>query len=242
MPQSPVPRERRGNISGSERRYRANSRDWGGELERESPVSPADGQLIAAARDGDLDAFNQLVERYERLVYAVCFRLLGTTQRAEDVTQETFIRTYTALDQFRGGAFRSWLLRIATNQCYDLLRQERRRASDSLNALPIEVEPRWTTGAPVDDPAHFVERSELGRRLERALSELPDDQRLVVILSDVHGYPYSEIAEIAGVPPGTVKSRLSRGRARLRDLLRSDDQSRELLDAVIRRHSDDGDD
>lgn len=207
-------------------------------MARESLVFPADEQLIASTRDGDLDAFNQLVERYERLVYAVCFRLLRNTQRAEDVTQETFIRAYTALAQFRGGAFRPWLLRIATNQSYDLLRQERRRTTDSLDALPVEVEPRWTTGTPPDDPAWYAERSELSRRLESALAELPDDQRLVVILSDIHGYPYGEIAAIAGVPPGTVKSRLSRGRARLRDVLRADDRTRELLDAVIRRHSE----
>jgi RNA polymerase sigma-70 factor (ECF subfamily) len=210
-------------------------------LARESPVTPADEQLIAAAHDGDLNAFNQLVERYERLVYAVCYRLLGNAQRAENVTQETFIRAYAALCQFRGGAFRSWLLRIATNQSYDLLRQERRRTSDSLDALPVEVEPRWTTGTPADDPVHFAERSELGRRLENALAELPDDQRLVVILSDIHGYPYGEIAEIIGVPAGTVKSRLSRGRARLRDVLRADDRTRELLDAVIRRDYDEHD-
>ncbi len=224
-----------------ERRLPAYSRVWGGVLARESPVFPADEQLIAAAQDGDLGAFNQLVERYERLVYAVCFRLLGNAQRTEDVTQETFIRAYTALSQFRGGAFRSWLLRIATNQSYDLLRLERRRASDSLDALPLETEPRWTTGAPVDDPTWYAERSELGRRLESALVQLPDDQRLVVILSDIHGYPYGEIAGIAGVPAGTVKSRLSRGRARLRDVLRADADTRELLDAVIRRHSEEHD-
>ena len=87
----------------------------------------------------------------------------------------------------------------------------------------------------------FAERSELGRRLEIALADLPDDQRLVVILSDIHGYPYGEIAEIIGVPAGTVKSRLSRGRARLRDILRADDRTRELLDAVIRRYYDEHD-
>ncbi len=201
--------------------------------------SQAEQQHIARAQRGDLAAFNLLVEQYERLVFAVSFRLLRDRQQAEDVTQETFIRAYSSIRQYHGGSFRAWLTRIATNRCYDVLRSLQRRPAASLDAQVVEQEPQWSVEPVPDDPERVAMRWELGRRLELALDLLPEDQRLVVLLYDVHGYAYEEIAEIASVSLGTVKSRLSRARARLRDTLRADKDARELFESVGRHLSDD---
>jgi RNA polymerase sigma-70 factor (ECF subfamily) len=202
-------------------------------------VDPAERQLIVRAQNGDIAAFNQLVERYERLVFAVAFRLLRDRQHAEDVTQDAFIRAYTALSQFNGVSFKAWLTRIATNRCYDVLRGFQRRPAESLDAQLVEAEPRWSLEPVPDDPEQSMLRQALGTHLEQALDQLPEEQRLAVLLYDVHGYDYDEIAQIAAVSLGTVKSRLSRGRARLRDLLKADTGSRELFESVRRHISDD---
>ncbi len=199
----------------------------------------AERRLISSAQRGDLEAFNQLVEQYERLVFAVALRLLRDYQHAEDVTQDAFLRAYSSLSQYRGGSFRAWLTRIATNRCYDLLRATQRQPAQSLDEQAFEEEPRWSVEPLPDDPERLAMRTALGRRLDVALDLLPEDQRLVVLLYDVHGYDYEEIAQIAGISLGTVKSRLSRARARLRDLLKADKNSRELFDAVRRHLSDD---
>lgn len=208
--------------------------------ETERPEDVSDAVLIDAARTGDLDAFNRLVERYERLVYAVCLRLLHERESAEDLTQETFIRAYSALDHYEGGSFRAWLIRIATNRSYDLLRYQQRRPAQSLEAQVVEAEPRWSTEPVAIDPLQHVAQRELGERLERALQSIPEEQRLIVMLYDIHGYSYDEIAEVTTTSLGTIKSRLSRARARLRQELRADERSRELFEAVSRQlYSDD---
>lgn len=191
--------------------------------------------LITAARDGDLDSFNQIVDQYQTMVYRVCRRILGDAERAEDVTQDTFVKAYSSLDQYHGGSFKSWLARIATNRCYDVLRSERRRPATSLDAEPVETQPRWSVEPAAENPDSYADRSQLSAYLERALSELPDDQRDVIILADIHGYRYDEIAQAVDASVGTVKSRISRARARLREMLRSDDQARELFGAVLRQ-------
>ena len=196
-------------------------------------------RLIASAQRGDLNAFNLLVEQYERLVFSVSLRLLRDYQHAEDVTQEAFLRAYSSLSQYSGGSFRAWLTRIATNRCYDLLRSTQRRPAQSLDDHPFEEEQQWSVEPLPDDPERLAIHSELGHRLERALDLLPEEQRLVVLLYDVHGYDYEEIAQIAGISLGTVKSRLSRARSRLRDLLKADTESRELFEAVRRHLTDD---
>jgi RNA polymerase sigma-70 factor (ECF subfamily) len=192
------------------------------------PEARHDERLLLAAQKGDLPSFNAIVVRHERSVYSLCLRMLRDTASAEDAAQETFIKAWTAVGTFKGGLVRPWLLRIATNRCYDILRARGRRPADSLDAELFEVEPVWTSqsgdGA---DPEDHAARIELSGQLERLLDHLPDDQRLVVILSDIHGYPYEEIAEITGAAIGTVKSRLSRARGKLRDLLRDDPNHRE---------------
>lgn len=214
-----------------------------------APVAPPvaepvdDEELIRAAQGGDLAAFNTLVTRHQRAVFSVCLRLLRDREQAEDATQDTFIRAWQAIDTFRGGMARPWLLRIATNRAYDLLRARVRRPADSLDAELYEVEPDWTSQAPpTEHPELFATRAELSGALEAALARLPEDQRLAIILADVQGYGYEEIAQIMGVAVGTVKSRISRGRARLRDILKENEQSREHFERYIRLSSQaDGD-
>lgn len=190
-----------------------------------------DTELLATAKRGEIASFNALVTRHERAVFNVCLRMLRDVEAAEDATQDTFIKAWSALDTYRGGLVRAWLLRIATNRCYDLLRVKQRRPADSLDASAIETTPDWSSQIATDDddPEVASLRGELGRRLESALASLPDDQRLIVILADVQGYSYEEVAAIADIAVGTVKSRLSRARSRLRDLLRADPAGQELF-------------
>lgn len=198
-----------------------------------------DEHLIQRAQSGDLEAFNELVVRHERAVYGVCLRLLRDTAQAEDAAQDAFIRAWNAIDSFRGGLVRPWLLRIATNRTYDLLRAKARRPAQSLDAQPYEIEPDWTSMAPVaEHPEAFVERSELSLHLERALADLPEDQRLAIILSDVQGYAYDDIADIMNVAVGTVKSRISRARSRLRTSLQENPLNRELVSRYGRLNSE----
>lgn len=202
-------------------------------------TSAEDAELIHAAQQGDLAAFNQLVERHQQAVYSVCMRLLRDVEHAEDATQDTFIRAWNAIERFRGTIVQPWLLRIATNRAYDLLRVRSRRPARSLDAELYEVEPEWTSqAAPVEAPDAFTSRMELSGFLESALDALPEDQRLAVILSDVQGYGYEEIATITGVAIGTVKSRISRGRARLRKTILGQEPGREHVERYERSSSE----
>jgi RNA polymerase sigma-70 factor (ECF subfamily) len=198
------------------------------------PASLEDERLIRAAQTGNLNAFNDLVERHQRAVFNVCLRLLRDPGLAEDAAQDTFIRAWGALESFRGGLVRPWLLRIATNRAYDMLRSRARRPASSLDAELFESEPEWTPQSIHEHPESHAARTELSIHLERALALLPDDQRTAIVLSDVQGYGYDEISEITGVAVGTVKSRISRGRARLREALRENAEQRELFERYVR--------
>ncbi len=175
--------------------------------------------LIRAAREGDLRAFNQLVLNYQSLAYSVAYHILGSADAAADATQDSFLKAYRSLERFHGGSFKAWLTRVVTNTCYDQLRSRRRRPAHSLDEL--EVAPEW---APwlidrAERPAEYAERQELSRAIRRGIQALVEDQRTVIVLSDVEGFSYEEIAQVTGMPMGTVKSRLSRARAHLRDFL-----------------------
>lgn len=179
-------------------------------------------RLVAAAQRGDVESFNALVSIYESRVYNLGYRMLGDPDSAADATQEAFFAAYRNLRSFRGGSFRSWMLRIATNACYDVLRARQRRPSTSLDAAIAEGD----DAAPLqiaDDsetPDDVVVRRELAGAIQEGLQHLAEDQRLVLVLSDIQGMSYDEIAQITDSNLGTVKSRLSRARARLRDILR----------------------
>jgi len=189
---------------------------------------------VEAARRGDVESFNALVRLYETRVYNLCYRMLGDAESAADAEQDTFLSAYRNLRSFRGGSLRSWLLRIATNTCYDVLRSRKRRAAVSLEAADDEDDSSPLQVAdPSETPDDFALRRELAGAIQHGLTALPEDQRVVVILSDIEGLSYEEIAQVTGANLGTVKSRLSRGRARLRDVLRAG----ELLPARY-RHGD----
>ncbi len=171
--------------------------------------------LIQEAQRGDVDSFNTLVLHYQGSAYNLAYRLIGESEAAADATQEAFISAYGHLPQFRGGSFKSWLLRIVTNACYDELRRRKRRPALSLDDLPTEVQ----LVSPAESPEHAAQRKALSQVIQDCLDGLSTDQRLVTVLCDVHDYDYQEIAEIAQISLGTVKSRLSRARQHLRDCL-----------------------
>ena len=186
--------------------------------------------LISRSKSGDVEAFNLLVEQYQRMVYNLALRMLGNAEAAEDASQDTFISAYKAIGKFRGGSFKSWVLRIAANSCHDKLRVARRYRVVSLDTLLLEPDELLQANNN-ESPEDYALRRELGRFLNEGLSLLPEDQRLAVILSDVQGLSYEEVAQATGSSLGTVKSRLNRGRTRLRDFLL---QREELLPSKFR--------
>jgi RNA polymerase sigma-70 factor, ECF subfamily len=188
-------------------------------------------QLIAQARRGDLAAFNQLILTYQTVAYGVAYRMVQEQEAAADAVQESFLKAYRGLVGFQGGNFKSWLLRIVTNTCYDYLRAIKRYHADSLDELPVDAEYATQLVDGGESPHAYIERMELNQSIEAAIRSLPADQRLVLTLCDVQGYAYEEIAEITGFPMGTVKSRIARARAKVRDFLL---QRPELLPATFR--------
>lgn len=194
------------------------------------PMQTDEADLITRTQSGDLDAFNAIVERYQSHVYNLSARIMGNMASAEDATQETFISAYRAIRRYRGGSFRGWLLRIATNQCYDMLRAMKRRPADSLDEALLN--PAFQVASSGDSPEQLSIRGELAEQIQRAILTLPEEQRVVIVLIDVQGYSYEETAQAAGASIGTIKSRLSRARARLRDHLK---QHMELLPEEFRQ-------
>lgn len=178
-----------------------------------------DEQLISLSKDGSLEAFNSLVERHQSLVYNLCYRLLGERQAAEDATQEAFLSAYRALASFAGGNVRSWLLRIAANESKDELRRRKRKDAGSLDQIFDRAEAPLEVPDPSAGTETLYERKELSMGLQQALLALPMDQRQVIVLCDLQGYRYEEIAEMTGASVGTVKSRIHRGRERLRQVI-----------------------
>jgi RNA polymerase sigma-70 factor (ECF subfamily) len=186
-------------------------------------VQPSDGaaeeRLLARARSGDLAAFNRLIEPHQRTLYTIAVRMLGDDPSAADVTQESLLAAWQHLGSYHGGSFRAWLTRILVNRCYDVLRTRRRRPERSYDAILAEQPETERLAGEAPDPEQLAVSGELGRHLSAGLSALPPDQRAIVILCDVQGYSYAEAAEVEHTNVGTVKSRLSRGRGRLRDWL-----------------------
>jgi RNA polymerase sigma factor (sigma-70 family) len=175
--------------------------------------------LITSARKGDVRSFNQLVLLYQSMAYNLAYRILNDRDAAADATQDAFVSAFKAMRKFRGGSFKAWILRIVTNACYDQLRVKQRRPADSLDDLPVEQDHIVYLRDPAERPDELVERQELNLVIQTGIQTLPEEQRIVLVLSDVQGLNYQEIAEVAGLSLGTVKSRLSRARAKLRDYL-----------------------
>jgi RNA polymerase sigma-70 factor, ECF subfamily len=191
----------------------------------------SDESLVAAARNGDLNAYNRLVLTYQDLAYNLAYRILSQAEPAQDATQEAFLRGYRALGQFRGGSFKTWLLRIVTNCCYDQLRVKQRRPTTPLDDLLEDEEHSKLVEDPAETPEAYVERQALDQIIQVGLEALPHEQRMVLVLSDIEGLSYEEVAATLDLALGTVKSRLSRARAKLREHLL---EHRELLPAGMR--------
>jgi RNA polymerase sigma-70 factor, ECF subfamily len=177
----------------------------------------ADRELVLRAVEGDLDAFNGLVVMYQDYLFAMCVRVVRDRELAADAVQEAFIKAYRNLHGFRGEAFKAWVTRIAINAATDILRERKRR--------PVDHYPEWEDDAwqppsgEADDPEHEVTRRARGRALAVAMERITPDQRAAILLFDVEGYDYQEIADLMGVELGTIKSRIHRGRLALRELL-----------------------
>jgi RNA polymerase sigma-70 factor (ECF subfamily) len=184
-----------------------------------------DKALVERAVGGDLEAFNEIVRLYQDYLFALVVRVVHDRDSAADAVQEALFSCYRNLDRFRGDSFRSWLTRIALNAATDVLRYRKRR--------PADPYPEWEDDAwqpPAGEEAS-PERRALKRQTQRvlteALAEITSDQRTAIVMYDVEGFDYQEIASITGVSLGTVKSRIHRGRLALRDLLGKDNM--ELL-------------
>jgi RNA polymerase sigma-70 factor, ECF subfamily len=183
----------------------------------DDPVQRRDLILIERARAGDLDAFNDLVISYQDLLFALIVRMVPDRDQASDCVQEAFFSAYRNLAGFRGGSVKSWLNRIAVNAAMDIQRARKRRPSQPYPELEDEA---WQPPAgPEADPVTTALTTERHRALSDALATITDDQRAAIVLFDVEGYDYAEIAEMTGVSLGTVKSRIHRGRLALRERL-----------------------
>lgn len=193
-----------------------------GTASRRSPLGEAleEERYLQYARSGDITAFNQLVLAYQEAVFNLALRVLGDYEDARDVTQEAFISAFRRIRSFRGGSFRAWLYRICVNACYDCFRRRQRRRTISLEQTMKSSVAEVEVLDPADSPDVVALQRETAQVLQEGLLSLPDDQRVAIVLADVHGLSYEEIAAATASPLGTVKSRISRGRMHLRDYLR----------------------
>ena len=182
-----------------------------------SAENARDRALVEQARAGQLDAFNQLVELYQDYLYSMTVRVVRDRDVAEDAVQEAFFSAYRNLDRFSGPSFRAWLTRIAVNAAHDILRKRKRRPADP---YPEWEDDSWQPPAPASQNPEAVSLARFQRAaITRCLETITVDQRTAIVLYDVQGYDYGEIAALTGVSTGTVKSRIHRGRLALRDCL-----------------------
>jgi RNA polymerase sigma-70 factor, ECF subfamily len=176
-----------------------------------------DRALVARALEGELEAFNELVGLYQDYLFALVVRVVGDRESAADAVQEAFFSCYRNLARFRGDSFRSWLSRIALNAATDVLRARKRRPVDH---FPEWEDDSWQPPAnESESPERQAVRRSAARVLRAALAQVTEDQRTAILLYDIEGFDYQEIAQLTGVSLGTVKSRIHRGRLALRGLL-----------------------
>ena len=190
--------------------------------------------LIEAAQRGDLEAFNQLVLRYQNLLFGIALRLLNDEDVASDAVQEALISAFRRFHTFRGDSLRSWLARVVVNACYDEMRKKRRQHSVPLEQYNTEGDEIETSYWLVDsqaDPELQFETTELEGAIQRSLNKLPAIYRLMLVLVDIEGMSYEEAAMAAHIPVGTVKSRLARARLQMQKSLQA---AGELLPASYR--------
>jgi RNA polymerase sigma-70 factor (ECF subfamily) len=190
--------------------------------------------LIQSAQLGDLDAFNSLVLHYQNALFNTALRILGDEDLAADATQDAFLSAFKNLNSYRGGSFKAWLMRTVTNACYDELRRRKRHPTTILEPDSPDGDemdsPRWLAD-PNLTPEQQAEADELEHAIQHCLDGLPTEFRAVVVLADIQGLDYSEVAAAIRAPLGTIKSRLARARLRLRECLQG---FAELLPAAFR--------
>lgn len=181
---------------------------------------PADsGALLDRARRGDGRAFEDLARTVEAPLYRHVLRILGTSADSEDVVQDAMISAWRSIASFEGGSFRAWIFRIATNRAIDVVRARRRRGELPLEP-PDDAEVEWAEPAAAGpEPAEVASQAEAMAVVEAALVTLPPEQRAVLVLRDVEGFSYEEIAQITASEVGTVKSRIHRARVGVRNAL-----------------------
>lgn len=193
---------------------------------RKAPVSPSDKDVITSAQKGDHAAFRVLVERYQDRAYRLALRVLRDEEAARDVVQEAFIKVYRSLDRFEGrSSFYTWLYRVVMNLCLDAKRRDRSGSHAEWDeTAPMNVDPGGSDA--VSDlarerssPAGVLESQELRAVVADAIEHLPDDARQTLVLREIEGLSYAEIAECLGVPKGTVMSRLHNARKRVKEIL-----------------------
>lgn len=180
--------------------------------------------LIASAQRGELDAFNTLILHYQDAVFNTAVRILGDDDMAQDASQEAFISAFQSIKSFRGGSFKAWILRTVTNACLDELRRQKRRPTTPLEPETSDGDeidsPKWLADKSMT-PAQKAEADELEHAIQHCLDALPSEFRTAVVLADLQGMDYAEVATASKVPIGTIKSRIARARLRLRECLRS---------------------
>jgi RNA polymerase sigma-70 factor (ECF subfamily) len=181
-------------------------------------------KLIRSVLAGDERAFDELVGLHKRFVFNLCYRLLGDYDDADDCAQEVFIKVHKSLGGFRFEAdFKTWLYRIAVNACKNRFRSPEHKMAQKKIRLDLQEEEDKKTleiGDNTRSPATALRRKEISRLIQEAVNKLPTDQKLVVVLRDMEGRTYEEITEITGLKLGTLKSKLSRARLRLRESLK----------------------
>ncbi len=175
-------------------------------------------RLISHAVAGDSAAFSELMTLHERRMYAVALRICANREDAQDCLQDAMLRIYRSLGSFKGqSSFSTWVYRITMNTCLDELRRRKSRNATSLDNL---LDNGWSPSDDDNAPERHALASEQRRVIDRAIAELPEDMRSAVVLRDVQGFSYDEIAEMLEANIGTIKSRISRGREKLRLILR----------------------
>ena len=211
------------------------SRQTGGDSAGAGPIVDPDAVLVERARGGDRDALGELLTGHESMLFAVCLRTLGDRETARDITQDALVRAIQSLDSFDGRSrFSTWLTRIAINACLSHLRKQRLRKHTSLDA-PVgrgaggggRGDSSGSSGQGIaqtlpgrePEPGSRIEKEETLECLDRAMARIDPDQRVLLSLRDVRGLDYARIADALGVPVGTVKSRLFRARAALREAM-----------------------
>jgi RNA polymerase sigma-70 factor (ECF subfamily) len=178
-------------------------------------------ELISAAKNGDLQAFNRLVVEYQDMVFRQARYWVNDEETAADITQDTFIKAYQSLKGFKGGSFRAWLLRTATHAAIDELRRRQRRPTLSIDYEDDDGMDQEFSGWMADPeplPEEIVERNQLQQAVQFILEQVKPVYRAAVVLVDLQGLDYEEASEVLGIPVGTLKSRLARGRMMMRAL------------------------